>query len=149
MPAGNSWILWWRISQDELDRQVAEYDSLGWFQSARKLSALLLLLSATLSVGMIVTGLAPRIDYVDVALLSSLSAFIYFRHRWAMIAAMILWTIEKIVIAIVGTGIIKANALSIIMSFFWWTAFMHAFYLAFRVEQQRRSQGTTELSAFD
>ena len=28
-----NWILWWRIDPDELQDQVAKYESLGWFDS--------------------------------------------------------------------------------------------------------------------
>jgi len=68
-----------------------------------------------------------------------LGAFIYFGHRWAMILGMILWTGEKALqlVSMFQTGHF-ANPIGILI---FWGVFMHAMYLAFRVEQSRRQGG--------
>lgn len=137
------WVLWWRVDQDELQDQIAKYDTLGWLDSARKLSTLCLLFSATITIAFVIFKLAPAASYFDAALFAILAAFIYHGHRWAMIAAMALWTFDKILVVWGGLRTLGPSSGSIIVSFFWWAVYMHAFYLAFRVEQQKKKQVTT------
>src|SRR5690242_8263715 len=97
-PAGSKsfWLLWWRVDEDELQAQVAQYDTLGWFQSGRKLSVVFLLASMTVTVAVALSGVVgAAYYYLEAGLLAVLAAFIYRGHRWAMIAAMLLWTLEK------------------------------------------------------
>jgi hypothetical protein len=44
------WFIWWKVDKDELTKQVKEYNSLSIWRSARKISALLLLFSAAVTV---------------------------------------------------------------------------------------------------
>lgn len=136
------WILWWRVDHDELQDQVEKYDTLGWFESGRKLSVVCLLFSVAVSVLLTAIKVIPKEAYAEAALFLILAVFIYLGHRWAMIAAMVVWTIEKASTAITGFGAIGIGP-NILVSLLWWAAFMHAFYLAFRVEQQRRQTGIT------
>jgi hypothetical protein len=132
------WLLWWRTDQEEIQDQVDKYETLGWFESARKLSVVCLLISVIVTIAMVALKVAATGAYFDAALFLILAAFIYRRHRWAMVAAMGLWTIEKAVTAIAGLGTFSIPGISFFFSILWWAAYMHAFYLAFRVEQERR-----------
>ncbi len=135
------WVLWWRVDEDDLDDQVIRYDTLGWFEAARKLSVVCLLFSIAVTIVFALFGAITADSYVDIALMVVLAAFIYRGHRWAMIAAMVLWTVEKILIGTTGIGTLKPpNGGALVVSLFWWAAYMHAFYLAFRVEQERRKR---------
>jgi hypothetical protein len=131
--ARSSWLLWWRIDKGDLDKQVAQYDTLRF--PIRKVAAALLLLSAT------VTMLAIDIDkldlwsYTDVMLLTILAVFIYFGHRWAMIGAMILWTVNKGIIAYDG---IEHTIISLLLQVCIWYIYMRVFYFSFRVEQESK-----------
>lgn len=144
----SNWVLWWQIDSSELDEQIARYGTLSIFKSARGISALCLSFSAALTILFIAFRVVSPSAYADVVLFSFLALFIYLGHRWAMIAAMLLWTAEKTFIAVSGLGSIHPNTATLIGSFFWWTAYMHAFYLSFRVEQRRRTFGQTSEVSF-
>jgi len=91
----SNWILWWRISDRDLRWQIIDYDTLKINQSMRGIGSLLLGLSAVLSAGLIELFSHNRLGYVDVAIFVAIGFFVYRGHRWAMIVAMILWTVEK------------------------------------------------------
>ena len=130
-PQKSNWFLWWRISDKDLRRQVAEYRSLPIYLSMRGLSFLLLLLSSAITVALTELLTHQRLGYIDVGLFLFLGLFVYLGHRWAMIGAMALWTLEKALQGI-SSPIFAVTALV------WWALYMHAFYFAFRVEQERR-----------
>jgi hypothetical protein len=130
-----NWLLWWRISPSELKRQVADYRKIR-LGSARILSAALLALSAAMTALFALLGVMPHSALVDTAMFSVLGVFVALGHRWAMIGAMIFWTFEKLVL-IVSPNLNGLHTFPI-TQILWWCAYMHAFYLAFRVEQERR-----------
>jgi hypothetical protein len=130
-----NWLLWWQIGPAELKRQVADYRKIS-FGSARILSAVLLTVSAALTALFVVIGVTKPTGLVDTVLFLVLAAFVALGHRWAMIAAMVLWTIEKAVLT-VSPNLNGLHSFPI-TQILWWCAYMHAFYLAFRVEQERR-----------
>ena len=136
------WLFWWRISPDELQEQVAQYDTLGWFRSGRKISALLLVFSSVLTVLFATTGVLGSSStigaYSEAAIFLVLAIFNYRGHRWAFLCAMMLWTLEKGISILDGFSA-PTHAGTIISQVIWWGAYMHAFYLAFRVEQRRRT----------
>jgi hypothetical protein len=143
-----NWILWWRIEQDELNKQVAQYESMQRIQSARGLSSFLLLLSACVTTAVIVFGGLPAQDFPEVLIFLVLGCFIYAGHRWATIAAMVFWSIEKFWMiastwAPAGSSPFNPAARNPVeqsaIHLVWWCVYMHAFYLAFRVEDLRRS----------
>lgn len=135
----SEWVLWWHIDPSELDEQIAAYGTLSIFKSARGISTLCLSFSAALTIAFVAFRVVPASAYADVLLFFFLALFIYLGHRWAMIAAMLLWTAEKAIIAVSGLGSIHPNGGMLIGQFFWWTAYMHPFYLSFRVEQKRKA----------
>jgi hypothetical protein len=131
-PSRWDWILWWRIDPEELENQVADYQE-GILHTARGWSLLMLAFSDAVTTIFVLVGWTDRTAYVDCAIMLTLGAFIYFGHRWAMLAAMVLWTIEKIV-AVFG------SPASIVAAVLWWATYMHAFWLAFHVERARARQ---------
>ena len=140
------WLFWWLIDPDELQDQVAKYQTLGWLDSSRKLSVLFLLFSTGVTVIFGGLGAFAAAAYVEAAIMGLFAAFIYRGHRWAMIGAMVLWTFEK---AFGALAMLATNPFLIIFQFFWWCFYMHAFYLAFRVEQARKNSLVTSLADFD
>ena len=136
---GLDWILWWRIDQTELDSQVEQYDSLRFTRSMRGASVLCLGFSIAITVGFIVLGWLDLAAYVDVGLMGLLALFIYLGHRWAMLLAMVLWTLEKIMTLVGGFGPHQVGGGAVVSQLIWWCVYMHAFYFAFRIEQKRRA----------
>jgi hypothetical protein len=134
-PDKTNWLLWWRLGPSELDDQVANYDTMGWFESGRKLSTALLLIYVGLTV---LAGTMRSVAIYDAVTLAIFAAFIYRGHRWAIIAAMVLWTLDRVLVAISGNGDVYPVIIRVIGALLWWAIYMHAFYLAFRVEQRRR-----------
>ncbi len=135
-----SWLLWWQIDPTELDQQVDQYGSLSLFKSMRGISVCCLLFSLALTALLIATGVADRWALVDLVIFAVLAVFIYFGHRWAMAVAMTLWTVEKLVSIADGLG--GGNPGTLVGQVLWWCIFMHAFYFAFRVEQERRRRAS-------
>jgi hypothetical protein len=127
------WILWWQIDKSDLDRQVSKYNNLTITSTIRGQAAALLLLSATTSALFIYFEKLTAWSYIDVVLFSIFATFVYYGHRWAMIFAMILWTVEKG--SLIYEGIGHNSGLGQIGI---WCIYMHAFYFSFRVEQKRK-----------
>jgi hypothetical protein len=125
--AALSWLLWWQLDNDEINKQLLDYQTLKIYQSARGISFLLLLLSAVITALFIVFFHAEVLVLIDSVLMIIIGLFVLRGHKWAMIAAMILWTFEKLVS-------LPTNAF---VSLLWWALYMHSFYLAYRVEKLR------------
>lgn len=125
---------WWRVNSAELEKQVAQYASLRFWQSARGLSACLCAFSVLITL-LISSSIGMSSD--DVALeciiWAVLGAFMYWGQRWAFIVALILWTFEKATSAIGGIG----QGATPFVQFIWWTIYMNVFYLGFAVAQRR------------
>jgi len=139
-----SWILWWQTDPVDIDEQARLYSTIGIWSSWRGWAALCLCFSALITFALIgFNGFGPSFGgLVDVAVMLGLALFTYLGHRWAMIGAMTVWTIEK-------SFMMAMNPSTIPTSFIWWTLFMHVFYSAFRVEQQRRNAAVVEPAIFD
>jgi hypothetical protein len=137
------WLLWWRIDQDELNKQVAEYESMRRIQTAKGMSFFLLILSACATTTFIVFGDLSTVDFSEVLIALVLGYFIYRGHRWATIAAMVFWSIERLT-AIWGKPVFSPpfyNPVEMtVVQLVWWSIYMHVFYLAFRVEGLRRGR---------
>jgi hypothetical protein len=142
-----SWLFWWNVDQGEIDRQVEGYKTLGFFRSARKQSVLCLAFSMIVTTGLIHLSqtdpnlLVERfdaVDFIDVGAFGFLALFIYLGHRWAMIVAMVLWTLERGLPIADQASAPHPNGWIIVGSLTFWAGFMHAFYVSFKVEQQRR-----------
>lgn len=133
MAARYHWLLWWKIEPVELQTQVQGYDSLSVIKSARGLSAILLALSAIVTTIFVCVGWTNAASLVDSALFLALGVFIFRGHRWAMICAMGFWTLET------AYGL-YARPQYAVMSIIWWTVYMQAFYMAYRVEKEKRAK---------
>ncbi|HEX6976846.1 MAG TPA: zinc-ribbon domain-containing protein [Patescibacteria group bacterium] len=123
------WLLWWQVGKDELNKQTREYETLKITQSAKGQSFLLNIFSATITLLFILVGSTDAWNLLDVFILLILGFFIFKGHRWAMVAAMVVWTLEKLISLIDGNGGILA--------ILWWAIYMHAYYVAYKVENMR------------
>jgi hypothetical protein len=108
-------------------------------------SVVALMFAAMVTALFIFVGWADSFAYVDVAMFLLLAFFIGLGHRWAMMAAMILWTFEM------GDRVFEtfANHQStgrVVSGLIFWCLFMHAFYFSFRIEQERKKRAAAEAS---
>ncbi|GEM_PF-1578677 len=135
---GWSWLLWWKISSDELEGQVENYNTLKITKSARGVGFLCCLFSVGLTLIFIPLFHLGTSSFFDAALFLIFGFFMYKGQRWAIISMMILWTFEKAYS--LYDPLIKSNnnATSYFMPILWWCLYMHAFYLALKVENIRR-----------
>jgi hypothetical protein len=133
--AHSHWLLWWKIDAAELQQQVADYAK--GYGRPRHISAYLLGFSIAITVAFVQAGLMDSSAYLDMAVMAVLAVLIFLGQGWAMVAAMLFWTFEK------GMGIVDlANPAHggggmVVPQVIWWATYMHAFWLAFRVEQER------------
>ena len=126
------------LNGQELDRQARDHKTLSFWKSARAGAVLCLVISMAITVAMIFFrfGGTDASAFVDVAIFAVLAIFIGFGRRWAMIGAMIVWTLEK---TFTGIGMMQSGSSGAAFSQVIWLCFyMHAYYFAFRVEQRRR-----------
>lgn len=135
--SGWRWLLWWEISPEELEGQVENYKTLKITKSARGLSFLLCVASSIITLIFIAFFNMDKTGFVDVILFIVLGFFIYKGQRWAIIITMILWTIEKALL--IYEPITKSNySTTSFLQIAWWCLYMHAFYVALKVENLRR-----------
>jgi len=137
-------LLWWKLDLTELDKQINQYNTLSIIKSTRGQSFLLLIFSSCFTILSILFSDLPNIDFVEVFLSLLLGYFIYRGHQWAMMSAMIFWTVEKLYpLYEVYEALINfsdSNSEGLIMYLIWWALYMHIFYLAFNVERLRDSK---------
>ena len=137
-----SWLLWWQIDQAKLEKQVTQYDTLEIRESMRGISVLCIAAIVALDVCFIAfgqTGSTYAADlYAPPVAMTVLAVFIYLGHRWAMLGAMIVWTAGKFFSVAMGVGNTHGQG-QLVLQIVWWCIFMHPFYFAFRVEQDRRA----------
>ncbi len=143
------WVPWfWEMPDWDMEKQIGEYDTLGWFESYRKLSALLI---AGFCFCLLI--LAFGVDWADlgrplmrgtilaaVVIYLVLAAFGLGGGRPALALTMGLWTLDRAA-SILG-GII--NPLTWLFHIFLWGIFMERLWRAYDVERMRawrREQG--------
>ena len=144
-----NWLLWWLVDPTELATEVEKYPSRNPLKTARGVGALCLLLSVVITLACVAFKIVAASAVLDASISLLLAAFIYFGHRWAMLAAMAWWTLEKVVsIVDAFQGAATAGA-QFIPQVIWWCVYMHAFWLAFRVEQARRKPAAVAVNVFD
>ena len=92
-----NWLIWWKIEPQELQKQVAGYNTLKFYQSARGISVLLLLFATAITTVFIFAHLAgyEAYSFIDAAIALLLCPFIYRGHKWAMLGAMTYWSFAK------------------------------------------------------
>ncbi len=139
---GLNWVRWWQTDQAEIDEQARLYDAIGFRNSWRGWAVLCLALNGFITVVMAAVSAATFGSLLDVAVMAILALFIYRGHRWAMIGAMILCTIEKVFW-------IAAHPDTAVTAIIWWGFNIHVFYNAFRVEQRRRNMPAMDPAIFN
>ena len=131
-----NWFFWWRINPEELQRQISEYKTLKIYQSARGLSFLYLIFAALVTGIFILLSVLDQTAFIDIVLFLVIGLFVFRGHRWAIIMAMVVWTFEKCMFLIASIEASNPSLIQIV----WWTIYMQAFYLAFKVERARQKR---------
>ena len=125
-----------------LKNQVENYDILGIFGSIRKVCALLMIVSIIIT--LIFLGLSidrpPFMSWLEVIVMSLLTIFVYKGKKWAIITAMILWTLGKGYQLVGMFSSYAENSSGIFLVIFWWIVWMVMFKNAYRVEKARTEQ---------
>jgi S1-C subfamily serine protease len=137
------WLFWWRIDQDELNRQVSEYDSLKIWQSVRGQSLLLFAFSSCVTISFIVFFNYPILDFIEAFISLFLGYFIYRGNIWSIIVAMVFWSFEKgfqLYDTFQSYDVIGGPHVNPLIPIIWWTIYMHAFYFSLRVENIRKKE---------
>lgn len=124
-------LLWWNVDKQSLKEQVDKYESLGW-QAARKISAALLVFSSVLTLA-VAHFTSNHEAIVDGIIFGFLAIFVFLGKRWAIMGAMVVWTYEK------GFMLFTDPGKNPITQIIWWCFYMSYFYLAWKVENNRRS----------
>lgn len=127
--AGNI-FLWWEIDPEDFNVQISQYETLSTFKAVRKISALLLLLSAVITAGFVFGKLAPPASLLDSAILLILAPFAYNGQKWALFTAMVYWTLTKAFFVFNTPTFAFVHIL-------WWCAYMKAFFTAYVVERKK------------
>jgi hypothetical protein len=133
--ANYGWITFWEFNKEEIDNQVNNYTTLKIYKSFKGISFLLLILSSIVSAIFAVTGFAGA-DYatfIDVAIMLIIGFFVFKGFRWAIVGAIILWTLEKVII-IFDSGFSASPIIQVL----WWAIYLHYFIGALKVENQRK-----------
>jgi hypothetical protein len=122
----------WKITDDDLKNQVENYDTLKITQSYRGQSVLFFsTLLAISTIGSFFVEYISTEEMVGTLIIYvPILIFSYRGHRWAIIAFMILWTIDKVAQFING----ESSFLIAIL----WMLIMPLFYKALKVENERR-----------
>lgn len=127
-------IFSWKLSDEDRKNQVDNYKTLKITESYRGIAALLVLGSMVLTVLLAKFGVVAYESVYSAIIYVPLAFFVWKGHRWALIAMMILWTVEK------GLQVYDSASLgsSPIVPIIWWAIFMGYFVNAFKVEVARR-----------
>ena len=124
-------FLKWKIEEKELKKQIENYDTLGFFRSARKVATVLLLFNAIILLIFIMVGWLFSLAWVDIVFILILAFFVYRGKKWAMVITMIYWTISRAVQAF------NAPNRNFLLDIIWWSVVMGAFWQAYQVERAR------------
>jgi hypothetical protein len=144
------WLLWWQIDPGELARQVGGYDELRFAQSARGIALICSLIAASETERFTGAASLGSAAYIGAALWLGLGVLTYLGQRWAPLAAMVLWTLQKLLAVVAGFEGDRHRGLlgrgpdggDLVVELVWWCIFMHVFYRALRVEQERHHQAS-------
>lgn len=129
-----AWLVWWKLDNTELEKQISQYHTLGIAKSWRGISALLITGTTFLTIFVSAIGLIPGIDSTGRSLVYlPVSFFVYRGKKWAILLMMALWTLEKIISVINVSGTYQ-----LFIVFVWWVLLMRFLYGAFVVENTRK-----------
>lgn len=94
----------WIPSKDEIEKEVNNYNDLGFFKKSK--NGLLLFVVFVSAISILVSiflGPAIGISPLSAALYLLFVPFIYFNHRWAMVVFAILYIGDKVVFIAAGS----------------------------------------------
>ncbi len=122
----------WKMSGEELKNQIENYNSLGFFRSARKVATALLILSIVITLILGLFEVVPLEEiWLDIIILAVLAFFVYKGKKVAIILAMVYWTFSK------GYQLVS-NPQQALMAIIWWLIYMSVFYQAYQIEKARK-----------
>ena len=137
----------WRISKEELDKQVNQYDKLKAYQSFRGISALIL--SFGLIAGTAVS-LLVGVSSIEVLFLAFIQVvfiyFIYKGHRWAMVVAILAFTANIVMSAFERSIAGNFTTTSVFLVSIVWLLIVGYLVKAIRIENHRRKSKCSEKS---
>ena len=128
----------WKISDEEIKNQVDNYDKLTITKSVRGNALIAGLVLTIISSIVIFLGLAGDEDagyaFLGVIIYAIFLIFIYRGHRWAMVAFMIMYTID------LSYNLYNAYAYGngSIWPIIWWFIIIPFFWKALKVENERK-----------
>jgi hypothetical protein len=133
------YLIWWQIDQDEINKQVTGYNTLKIYQSARGIGFLLFIFSASVTFFMIMFANSDIFNLVDVIMSLTIGYFMYKGRKWAMVFAMVFWSIEKfyMIYERIQSATQSSSFTGVMMQIVYWAIFMHVFFLAYKVESAR------------
>lgn len=124
-------LLFWKLDESELEIQISQYDSLKTTKSWRKFASILTVAAIILTFAGSLAGLLDVAAAVISGIIYAPFAYLIWKgKKWAMIAMMILWTLEK-------AGSVVDRPASIVIVLFWWDFFMRYYWGAYQVEKRR------------
>ena len=127
----------WKMDEEELKYQAQNYNVLSFGKSIRSGAVILLILSIIINLILIIIGWLPIDIWLDILIILFLTFFIYKGKKWAMIIAMIYWTIAK-GLQLIGLFTIETfDIINVVMVLFWWAIISKALWQAYQVERLR------------
>jgi len=131
-----NWFFWWRQDEKKLKKQIDEYSSLKAIHSYKGIAALFLLFSSFITLVLSFSGTLEKAAIYDALIIGVLSFFVYKGQKWAIVVAMIVWTVEK------AYTLVSGDAL---MSIIWWVVIMDPLFGALKVEQSGQGRVKIEV----
>ncbi|MBU1104510.1 zinc ribbon domain-containing protein [Candidatus Parcubacteria bacterium] len=127
----------WKIDEDDLKKQVENYQTLKITRSYRGMS--FLIISALLGFSLLLSFFGAYVDPTamiwGILIYLPILFFVFKGRRWAIVLLMIMWTFEKgYNLYEIGQG----GGGSVIMPIIWWLIVMPYFWKALVVENKRR-----------
>ena len=132
-------LLWWKTDEQEVNKQVEQYNKLSILKSKKGRSFLLLSILALLSFTV------GRGTLLNAGLLFIIAFFVYKGNRWIMMGIMIWMTyfwFNRLYIWIIATSNngINRQIVPSIATYLFWAIPMHVIFYAYKVEQERAKQ---------
>lgn len=128
-------FLWWKTDPENINYQVANYKTLQFSKSSRKISTALFIFSGCLTAALTALNAAPWVSYADAGICFILAFFIYQGSANGLLAAAAYWTLSK-------GYIVYQNPLSFVGQYIWWCLYMQQIYSAWLVENKRQESST-------
>ena len=135
-------FVWWEADPIKIAKQVANYGATKWYARLRVQAGFCLFLSAAANLLPYLNHQGAKASVLDAAIMCFLGVFVILGQRWAMIAAMMVWTFDRclgIWMALPTLSKGKEELLVVLVQLWFWCLFMGFLYWAFRVEQARRT----------